>query len=70
VGVKFGEIDVTQIIENEFRIGVLERLVELLINRMPAVNVTPEELAMIRKEVVKQLQKKYPESGIELKGRE
>ena len=64
MGIKFGEIDVGQILENEFRINVLERIVEFHAahSRYPDIN----ELGQIRENVAELLKKKYPESGIKL----
>lgn len=67
MGVKFGEIDSTQILENEYRINVLERVVDHLLTANPS---TGDDLNIdeIRKNVIKDLQVKYPNSGIDLKG--
>lgn len=68
MGIKFGEIDATQIIENEYRIGVLERIIELILQRSSITVIKPNEIQAIRDNVIIQLQKKYPNSGIALKG--
>ena len=69
MGIKIGDIDIAnQTLENEFRLGVLERLLENVLNSNPNLNKpTQLQLQQIRKEVVQQLQKKYPNSGIEFK---
>jgi trans-aconitate methyltransferase len=69
MGVKFGEIDASQILENEYRIGVLEGFVEWILTNNSAFvkNLTDEEMNEIRQRVVKRLQQKYPKSGIELR---
>ncbi|MCA9355167.1 hypothetical protein KC865_01280 [Candidatus Kaiserbacteria bacterium] len=64
MGIKFGEIDASQILDNEYRIGVLELIVQKIASGQSVGNV---ELQEIRKTVVERLQKKYPNSGIELK---
>lgn len=64
MGIKFGEIDASQILNNEYRIGVLELLFEKINSGQKVGNA---ELQEIRKTVVEGLQKKYPNSGIELK---
>ena len=71
MGITFGEIDANQILENEFRINVLERLLDWILQNN-ALRVQPDERVIheIKKEVVKLLQKKYPNSGIELKEQE
>lgn len=64
MGIKIGDIDIAQqTLNNEFRLGVLKRLLEHIINRNPNLN----ELNQFRKETIEQLQKKYPNSGIEFK---
>ncbi len=70
MGIKFGEIDVSQILENEYRINVLERILDWILKNNSAFNhqLTPDIISQIRKDVIKDLQKKYPNSGIEIKG--
>ncbi|MBW8001866.1 MAG: hypothetical protein FVQ80_07560 [Planctomycetes bacterium] len=68
MGVKFGEIDSGQILSNEFKVAVLERVVEWLVNNTSMVTPNQLDLQAIRKSVVKELKKKYPKSGIEYKG--
>jgi hypothetical protein len=70
--IKIGEIDLSQILENEFRIGVLERTLEwIFAHNQGNLSLPSEEVRLeMRKEVVSVLQKKYPNSGIELKDEE
>jgi len=68
MGIKFGEIDSSQILENEYRISVLEGILEfLVIHNRSITGPTLEQIMEIRKKVVENLQKKYPNSGIALK---
>lgn len=68
MGIKFGEIDAIQILQNEYRIMVLERLLEEIAHRNLHLNMpTPDELDRIREQVVKRLKQKYPKSDIEFK---
>lgn len=67
MGVKFGEIDAGQILDNEFRIMVLERVLDVLLAANPAA-VASLNMDVIRQDVVNELQKKYPNSGISSKG--
>ena len=65
---KFGEIDAKQILENEFRIGVLERIIDAIVAKNPTINgINKEELEEIRHQVVESLKQKYPNSGLEYK---
>ena len=68
MGVKFGDIDSGQILDNEFRIGVLERVIDLLLQKNPTLNgLSIEEIESMREAVANNLKKKYPNSGIEYK---
>jgi hypothetical protein len=71
MGVKFGEIDANQILENEYRIGVLEGIVDWILTNNTAyvTELSPAQLDGIRQGVVSRLQKKYPNSGIEMSGK-
>lgn len=63
---KFGEIDLSQILENEFRIGVLENIIDSLIKKNTNLNgFTQHEIEEIREQVANNLKRKYPNSGIE-----
>jgi len=66
MGVKFGDIDAAQILQNEYRIMVLEGIIERLQPAMPAGILTPQDIQGIRNQVVEQLRIKYPNSGITL----
>ena len=66
MGTKFGDVEVTQIIENEYRIEVLEGIISLLLQRNPSGKIIHEELRSIKEAAIAKLQKKYPNSGIEL----
>jgi hypothetical protein len=67
--IKFGEIDYLQIMSNEFRIGVLENLMEWIMNNNQSLTLPSQgQIEDIRKTVVESLQKKYPKSGKYLKG--
>jgi hypothetical protein len=68
MGIKFGEVDASQILENEFRIGVLERLLDGIIGNNPEISSpTKDDIDKIREKVANDLKKKYPNSGIEFK---
>jgi len=68
MGIKFGEVDSSQILENEFRIGILERLLDfILVNNSFAIKPSQTQIEEIRQSVVEILQKKYPNSGITFK---
>jgi hypothetical protein len=66
LAIKFGEIDSAQILDNEFRIMVLERVVDQLL-AVHSASVEQLDMKAIRQEVLAELQKKYPNSGIILR---
>ena len=66
MAVRFGEIDASQIVENEYRIGVLEGIIDWILanNNAFVDDLTPEVMDDIRQRVGKRLQDKYPKTGI------
>lgn len=68
MSLSIGGIDLTDsIINTEFRLGVLERVVERLLRVAPLGTVTDSDMKKIREDVLESLQKKYPEAGITTK---
>ena len=68
MGIKFGEIDSSQILDNEFKIKVLEKILEWILNNNDSlIKPSQENIMEIRKSVVEDLRKKYPDSGINLR---
>jgi hypothetical protein len=69
MSIKIGEFDIAnQLLDNEFRIGVLEKLLEKVLNNNPALKLpTPSDLEKFRMQTAEELKKKYPHSGIEYK---
>lgn len=66
MGIKIGDIDIgNQLLDNEFRTRVLELVVGFNARNNRYPNET--ELNQIRSDVVRILQDKYPNSGIELR---
>ena len=63
---KLEEIDKKQILDNEFRILVLEGMMNLAINRLPEGTLQQSDIANVQKSAVEKLQKKYPNAGISL----
>lgn len=66
MGINIGGIDIAQsALDSEFKILVLERIVEKILNQIGGTTVlTPADLEDIRSEVFSELQKKYPEAGL------
>jgi len=69
MGVKFGEVDANQILVNEYRIQVLEGIVQWILTNNSAFvkDLTDQEMRDIRQKALRSLQEKYPKSGIELR---
>jgi hypothetical protein len=66
---KIGDIDSIQIVDNEFRISVLERFIDAVIVQNPSLNVDVD-FSRISNEVLLELQQKYPNSDLHLKSKE
>ncbi|WP_417799505.1 hypothetical protein [Tenacibaculum sp.] len=68
MGAKFGDIEISQILDNEFRISVLENALDILTRKNPDfIGLTQAEIEEIRENAAETLRKKYPNSGIEYK---
>ena len=66
MGISIAGIDLADsVINAEFRIGILERLVERLARAAPPGTLTQSDMENIRKEVLEALKKKYPSAGIQ-----
>lgn len=66
---KIGDINVPEsIIDQECRIIIIERFIDLLVKKNPDLNFPSlDEFNEIRETTIKILQKKYPSMGIEKK---
>lgn len=59
-----------KVLENEFRIMVLENVIELLLQRFPSVGgppISPQDMERIRYSVAEKMQSKYPDTEISLR---
>ncbi len=66
MSIKIAGVDLfSQGLDNEFRINVLEKVVDKILSKQPTI-LSKDEYNQIRKEVVANLQKKYLEAGIQL----
>jgi hypothetical protein len=67
--VKLGDLDITkQIVENEYRIGVLEAILEWIVNRhfSSFPPITQEVMQGIREKVIEDLKNRYPNVNINI----
>ena len=69
MGLKLGGLDIGQIIENDFRISVLEHLLERILKTNEGRIIPPseQEIDEIRQKVFKDLQERYPNSKLSMK---
>ena len=69
MGLKFGDLDIGQIIENDFRISVLEHLLEWILRTNEGRIIPPSEQVVdeVRQKVFKDLQERYPNSKLSMK---
>jgi hypothetical protein len=72
MSLKFGDVDIGQIIENEFKIAVLERMVEWILDaNIGQMKLPPKQVIQeIQQNVLKVLEQKYPNSGLSMIGGE
>lgn len=65
MSIKIGEVDLfDSAINTEFRVGVLERVVDKLLRAAPFGAISPQDIDRIRDEVLAEMQKKYPNAGL------
>ena len=61
-------LELTQTLDNEFKICVLEKILEYIVYNNNSLNTpTQQQIQNIRNEVLQQIKLKYPKSGIEIK---
>jgi hypothetical protein len=66
--IKIGSINIPDaIVTTEWRLMVLERLVQELAQRSAIAPQLADMVASFRKESLEELRKKYPDAGLELK---
>jgi hypothetical protein len=65
MSIHIGGIDIADIVINlEFRMGVLERIVDRMAAFVPPGAITQAHVEAMRDEVTKDLQKRFPDLGI------
>lgn len=66
MGINIGGIDIAQsALDAEFKVTVLEKIVEKMLNKMGGTAIISEvELNEIRENAFKELQIKYPNAGL------
>jgi hypothetical protein len=65
MSVKIAGIDLfSQGLDNEYRITILEMILNKIVDNNPNIKITKDEIKTIKKSALTSLQKKYPEAGI------
>ena len=65
MSIKIGDIDlVDSAINTEYRVAVLEKVVDLLLRSVPQGAISPQDIARMREEALSDMQKKYPNAGL------
>lgn len=66
-GIKLGDIDVgDQIIDNEYRLRLLFKILENILKKNKLQGPLKEEIEAMKRDIEKELQEKYPNSGIKI----
>ena len=67
--INYGGINLTDsIINSEFRIGVLEKIVDDLIKTNYASDFSQQSIEDAKEKTLSEMQKKYPDAGLSIKG--
>lgn len=65
MAISVGSINLVDgVIDSQYRIAVLEKIVQHLVTRMPPGSLTQADVARFQQEALDDLQKRYPEAGI------
>lgn len=65
MSVKIAGIDLfSQGLDNEYRITILEKILDKIVSNNPIIKITKDEIEDIKKSTLISLQRKYPEAGI------
>lgn len=66
-GIKVGDIDIgDQVVDNEYRIRLLFKILENIIRKNNLKGPLKEEIEAMKRDIEKELQDKYPNSGIKI----
>jgi hypothetical protein len=68
MSISVGGIDLASgVLDAQYRIAVLEMIVERLLNRAPPGTITEADIKSFQEKALVDLQKKYPEAGVKRK---
>lgn len=66
-GIKFGEIDATQILDNEYKIKLIMYILGYILDNNQNINKpSQEQIEKFKEKCVNEMKTKYPNSGISL----
>lgn len=66
MSISVGGVNLTEgLIDAQYRIATLERIVEHLIKRSPAETISQGDIEKYRDEALREMQQKYPTAGIQ-----
>ena len=65
MSIKIGGIDLADgVIDAQFRIGIMEKVIDRLLKAAPPGTLSEGDMEMIRNETMRELPPKYPSAGI------
>lgn len=68
MSISVGGINIPEsLIMCEWRLGVVERILDRTLQMLPPGSITPQMVEQIRGEVFEELKKKYPDAGLSRK---
>jgi len=68
MSISVGGINIPEsLIMCEWRLGVVERILDRTLQMLPSGSITPQMVEQIRSEVFEELKKKYPDAGLSRK---
>ncbi len=68
MSISVGGINIPEsLIMCEWRLGVVERILDRTLQMLPPGSITPQMVEQIRSEVFEELKKKYPDAGLSRK---
>ena len=68
MSISVGGINIPEtLIMCEWRLGVVERILDMTLQMLPPGSITPQMVEKIRGEVFDELKKKYPDAGLSRK---
>jgi len=65
MGIQIGGIDITnELINTKLRLGVLEKIVQALLDQSAPLSITQNDIEKFREQTLTELQGEHPDAGI------